>query len=81
MGFRAVKRKVANYNLDMIILVGYRVKSVNATLFRRWATTKLKEYLLFVFNRLPKAENYHFGVCGTHLYFLAHLYSCYSYNT
>jgi hypothetical protein len=59
-GSRAVKRKVANYNLDMIISVGYRVNSVNATLFRRWATTKLKEYLLkgySVNNRMNRIED------------------------
>ncbi|MCQ2154553.1 MAG: virulence RhuM family protein [Bacteroidales bacterium] len=34
------------YNLDAIISVGYRVNSINATAFRRWATTVLKQYLL-----------------------------------
>ena len=34
------------YNLDAILSVGYRVNSVNATAFRRWATTVLKQYLL-----------------------------------
>ena len=34
------------YNLDAILSVGYRVNSINATLFRRWATDKLKDYLL-----------------------------------
>ena len=34
------------YNLDVIISVGYRVNSINATAFRRWATTALKEHLL-----------------------------------
>ena len=34
------------YNLDAILSVGYRVNSVNATAFRRWATTILKQYLL-----------------------------------
>ncbi|MCQ2339036.1 MAG: virulence RhuM family protein [Paludibacteraceae bacterium] len=34
------------YNLDVIISVGYRVNSINATAFRRWATTVLKEHLL-----------------------------------
>jgi len=36
----------AFYNLDVIISVGYRVNSINATLFRRWATRVLKDYLL-----------------------------------
>lgn len=35
-----------HYNLDVIISVGYRVKSVKGTQFRIWATNKLKEYLL-----------------------------------
>ena len=39
-------RPVALYSLDIIISVGYRVKSINGTLFRRWATTILKDYLL-----------------------------------
>ena len=34
------------YNLDVVIAVGYRVKSPNATVFRKWATKVLKEYLL-----------------------------------
>jgi hypothetical protein len=34
------------YNLDMIISLGYRVKSVIATHFRKWATERLKEYLV-----------------------------------
>jgi len=34
------------YNLDVIISVGYRVKSVQGTRFRQWATTRLKEYLI-----------------------------------
>ena len=34
------------YNLDAIISVGYRVNSINATAFRRWATNVLREYLL-----------------------------------
>ena len=45
-GGRAVKRKRTYYNLDMIISVGYRVNSINATLFRRWATKILRDYLL-----------------------------------
>jgi predicted XRE-type DNA-binding protein len=45
-GNRVVKRKTAHYNLDMILSVGYRVNSINATLFRRWANQILKDYLL-----------------------------------
>lgn len=45
-GQRQVQRKVAHYNLDAIISVGYRVKSVLATRFRIWATERLREYLV-----------------------------------
>lgn len=38
--------KTLFYNLDAILSVGYRVNSVNATIFRRWANTVLKQYLL-----------------------------------
>lgn len=45
-GDREVKRELDFYSLDMIISVGYRVNSTKATLFRIWATTILKEYLI-----------------------------------
>jgi len=45
-GQREVKRLLDYYNLDMIISVGYRVKSQVATRFRIWATERLKEYLV-----------------------------------
>ena len=45
-GHRQVSRSIDFYNLDMIISVGYRVNSANATQFRRWATSVLKEYML-----------------------------------
>lgn len=45
-GSRKVKRVIDIYNLDMILSVGYRVNSKNATLFRRWGNKVLKEYLL-----------------------------------
>ena len=45
-GGREVVRKVEYYSLDVILSVGYRVKSVQGILFRRWANTVLKEYLL-----------------------------------
>lgn len=44
-GSREVSRELPFYNLDMIISLGYRVKSVVATQFRRWATDLIKEYL------------------------------------
>ncbi|MBO4666466.1 MAG: virulence RhuM family protein [Paludibacteraceae bacterium] len=45
-GNRTVTRSIDFYNLDMIISVGYRVNSANATQFRKWATRILKEYML-----------------------------------
>ena len=45
-GGRQVTRKVQYYNLDVIISVGYRVKSKRGTQFRQWANKVLKEYLL-----------------------------------
>lgn len=44
-GNRQVTREIPYYNLDMIISLGYRVKSIIATNFRRWATERLKEYM------------------------------------
>ncbi len=45
-GNRNVKRKLKFYNLDVIISVGYRVKSIRGTQFRIWANKVLKDYLL-----------------------------------
>lgn len=45
-GQRQVKRDVEFYNLDAILSVGYRVNSKQATLFRIWATERLKEYII-----------------------------------
>lgn len=45
-GGRQVTRRVQCYNLDVIISVGYRVKSKRGTQFRQWATRVLKEYML-----------------------------------
>ena len=45
-GNRNVKRKVEFYNLDAIISVGYRVNSIRATQFRRWATQVLKTFTI-----------------------------------
>ncbi|WKK85585.2 virulence RhuM family protein [Marivirga arenosa] len=45
-GSREVERDIDHYNLDVIISVGYRVKSVQGTQFRIWATQRLKEYIV-----------------------------------
>ncbi len=45
-GNREVERELPFYNLDMIISLGYRVKSSIATKFRIWATIRLREYIV-----------------------------------
>jgi len=45
-GNREVEREIDHYNLDVIISVGYRVKSQQGTQFRIWATQRLKEYII-----------------------------------
>ena len=45
-GNRNVSREIPFYNLDMIISLGYRIKSKIATNFRKWATERLKEYVI-----------------------------------
>jgi hypothetical protein len=51
-GSREVEREIEHYNLDIIISVGYRVKSPQGTQFRIWATQRLKEYIIkgFILN-------------------------------
>lgn len=45
-GSRMVERQIDYYNLDVIISVGYRVKSLRGTQFRIWATERLREYIV-----------------------------------
>lgn len=45
-GGRAVRRQIKFYNLDMILAVGYRVRSPRGVQFRQWATERLREYLV-----------------------------------
>jgi hypothetical protein len=45
-GKRQVRRLLDHYNLDMILAIGYRVKSTRGTQFRQWATERLREYLV-----------------------------------
>ncbi len=59
-GSRKVNRQIPFYNLDMILSLGYRVKSTVATKFRRWANQVLKEHMLKGFSvnqRLVSHEN------------------------
>ena len=57
-GGRLITRNIKFYNLDVIISVGYRVKSLRATQFRIWANRVLKEYLIkgYAINRNAKQE-------------------------
>jgi hypothetical protein len=61
-GARRVERRIEYYNLDVIISVGYRVKSHRGTQFRIWATQRLREYLIKGFalddQRLEEAASY-----------------------
>ena len=59
-GHRSILREIPYYNLDMIISVGYRVNSKNATSFRRWATSVLKQYIIkgYVINQQIKLDRY-----------------------
>ncbi len=45
-GKRTIEREIEHYNLDVIISIGYRVKSKQGTQFRQWATQRLKDYLV-----------------------------------
>ena len=45
-GSRKIQRSIEYYNLDMILAIGYRVRSHRGTQFRRWATERLREYLI-----------------------------------
>ena len=58
-GKRQVQRDIAHYNLDVIISVGYRVKSVQGTRFRQWATRVLREHLTqgYTLNRQRFEQN------------------------
>ena len=59
-GRREVSRKVTHYRLEMVLAVGYRVRSPRGTQFRRWATGTLRDYLVKGFimddERLKQAE-------------------------
>ncbi|MDH2273702.1 RhuM family protein [Moraxella porci] len=60
-GERTVERNIDYYNLDVIISVGYRVNSKAGVAFRRWATARLKDYLLkgYAINQERLAQNAH----------------------
>ena len=64
-GKRMVTRDIPMYNLDMIISVGYRVKSKRGTLFRQWANKVLKDYLLKGYSVNRRFEQLEQRVCRT----------------
>lgn len=53
-GNRLISRKIEYYNLDVIISIGYRVKSKQGTRFRQWATQRLKDHLINKDNKLDE---------------------------
>lgn len=61
-GTREVKRKAKHYNLEMILAIGYRVRSHRGTQFRQWSTERLTEYLVKGFTmddeRLKEMRNF-----------------------
>lgn len=63
-GSREVSRELSFYNLDMIISLGYRIKSQTATQFRIWATQRLREYIVKGFalddERLKSGSSYNY---------------------
>lgn len=70
-GSRQVERQIEYFNLDVIISVGYRVKSLRGTQFRQWATKRLNEYIRKGFTmdderlkKLGDGKNIHHRVIG-----------------
>lgn len=59
-GKRRIIRKIEYYNLDLILSIGYRVNSANATKFRQWATKTLRSHIMdgYTLNRKRLAKNY-----------------------
>jgi len=59
-GKRKIVRKIEYYNLDLILSIGYRVNSANATKFRQWATKTLRQHILegYTINKKRLAKNY-----------------------
>ena len=59
-GKREIQRQVKEYNLDVLIVVGYRINSVIGTQFRTWATRTLREHIIkgYTINRRQIGKNY-----------------------
>ena len=84
-GSRSVTRQITYYNLDAVISVGYRVNSIRATQFRRWATQVLRQYAItgYVLDRKRMengaflGEDYHCCRCY-HIFFYANFSGAHS---
>jgi hypothetical protein len=79
-GGRQVKRGLKHYNLDMILAVGYRVRSHRGTQFRQWATSRLSELLVKGFtldDERIKAPNRRFISPAHQAYFLCFSVFCF----
>ncbi|PIU14414.1 death-on-curing protein [bacterium (Candidatus Gribaldobacteria) CG08_land_8_20_14_0_20_39_15] len=65
-GKRKIIRKIEYYNLDLILSIGYRVNSANATKFRQWATKTLRQHILdgYTINKKRLAKNYEAFLCA-----------------
>jgi len=59
-GGRSIKRNIEYYNLDLVLSIGYRVNSKQATHFRQWATKTLRKYVVdgYAINRTRISKNY-----------------------
>lgn len=59
-GKRKIQRKIKEYNLDIVIAVGYRINSVLGTKFRKWATKTLKGHIVkgYTINQKLISKNY-----------------------
>jgi hypothetical protein len=59
-GKREIKRQVEYYNLDLILSIGYKVNSANATKFRQWATKTLRQHIVkgYTLNKKRLRKNY-----------------------
>lgn len=59
-GKREIKRKILEYNLDILIAIGYRINSVTGTKFRKWATRVLKQHITagYSINKTLIGKNY-----------------------
>lgn len=75
-GLRQVARDIEHYNLDAVISVGYRVNSIRATQFRRWATQVLKQYAITGYPKLFQIR----GVLPASIHYLSYIRCLHMHN-